>query len=379
MRLRLLFVVNVDWFFLSHRLPIALEAVRRGYEVHIATTLTDGEAQLRAYGFVVHSLQMDRSSTSPWAAVTLFWKLLQLFHMVKPDVVHLVTIKPVLIGGIAARLARVPALVAAVPGLGFVFTAQGMLAALRRLLVMGMYRIALGHTNLRVIFQNNDDYRSLARYVHLSQNKVILVRGSGVDLSAFTPSPESTGRPVVMLAARLLADKGVREFVDAVRHLRQEGGVAVEARFVLVGNVDPANPSSLTQAELDAWANEMLVELWGHRHDMPKTLAQANIVVLPSYREGLPKILIEAAAIGRAVITTDVPGCRDAVKPGQSALVVPAKDSQALASAIRTLLESPARRSAMAAAGRKLAENSFDVRHVVQEHMLIYEELRNSL
>ena len=372
MNRRLLFVVNVDWFFLSHRLPIALEALRQGYEVHIATGLTDKRAELERHGLVVYPLALDRSSTglgNAWRTLVQLW---QVFRAVRPDVVHLVTIKPVLLGGLVARLAGVPAVVAAVSGLGFVFMANGTKAVVRRWLVGALYCVALGHCNLKVVFQNPDDRASLSKLAHLPDSKVEMIRGSGVDLAQYSHTPLPLGLPVVLLASRLLADKGVREFVQAARLLRQQG---VAARFCLVGSVDPANPASLADAELTQWANEGVVELWGHRADMPEVLSSAHLVVLPSYREGLPKVLLEAAACGRAVVTTDVPGCRDAIDPGVTGVLVPVRNAAALADALKGLINDPSRCQAMGNAGRALAERAFDVRQVVAAHLRIYQAL----
>lgn len=370
---RLLIVVNADWFFLSHRLPIAIEAQRHGYKVHIAAGLTDKLDELRRYGLVVHPLALERSSASlsnAWRTMVELWTV---FRAVRPDVVHLVTIKPVLLGGLVARFSGVPAVVAAVSGLGFVFVSRGAKAAVRRWLVGALYRVALGHRNLKVIFQNPDDLSRLARVVHLPASKVEMIRGSGVDLSQYRLTPLPSGVPVVVLAARLLADKGVREFVQAARLLKQRGAMA---RFCLVGTVDPANPASLTDADLAQWSSEGVVELWGHRSDMPRVLAAAHVVVLPSYYgEGLPKVLIEAAACGRAVVTTDHPGCRDAIEPGVTGVLVPVRNDVALADAIEGLINDPARCRAMGNAGRALAERAFDLRQVVAAHLRIYQEL----
>jgi glycosyltransferase involved in cell wall biosynthesis len=372
MNRKLLFVVNVDWFFLSHRLPIALEAQRQGYEVHIATGLTDKLNELQSHGLVVHSLALDRGSTGLSNAGRTVVQLWQVFRAVRPDVVHLVTIKPILLGGLMARLVGVPAVVAAVSGLGFVFMAHGAKAVVRRWLVGGLYRVALGHHNLKVVFQNPDDRASLTKLARLPDTKVEMVRGSGVDLAQFNRTPLPPGVPVVLLAARLLADKGVREFVQAARLLKRQG---VAARFCLVGSLDPANPASLGDAELTQWANDGAVELWGQRLDMPDVLSAAHLVVLPSYREGLPKVLLEAAACGRAVVTTDVPGCRDAIDPGVTGVLVPVRNASALAEAIKDLINNPKRCQAMGNAGRALAEREFDVRQVVAAHLRIYQKL----
>jgi glycosyltransferase involved in cell wall biosynthesis len=369
---RLLFVVNVDWFFLSHRLPIALEAMRQGYEVHIAARITDRLAQMQSLGLHVHPLGISRSKTGLSEAFTVAREIWRVYKTVKPDIVHLVTIKPVLMGGILARLAGVPAMVAAVSGLGFVFLEKGLVATVRRKLVEVFYKASFGHRNLKVIFQNAQDKTALVQLANLPEAKTELIRGSGVDMSQFTAGPLPNGMPVVMLAARLLADKGVREFVQAARLLKTAGS---SARFCLVGTADLDNPTSLTQTELDAYQKEGTIELWGHRTDMAATLSAAHIVVLPSYREGLPKVLIEAAACGRAVVTTDVPGCRDAIEPGVTGVLVPARNTLALSQAIDALLNDPQRSHAMGQAGRVLAEQAFDIKQVVAQHLRIYTSL----
>lgn len=373
MQRNLLFVVNVDWFFWSHRLPIALEAQRQGFRVHIATRLTGLQEQIESLGIVVHPLAaMNRSSTGLADACRTVVELWRLYKSVLPDVVHLVTIKPVLLGGLVARFAGVPAVVMAVSGLGFVFTATGFKALLRRLAVTALYRLAFGHRNLKIIFQNADDQLVLTKSMGLPQEKINLIRGSGVDLTVFCKVPQLPAVPEIVFAARLLIDKGVCEFVDAARLLKARG---VSARFCIVGTVDPDNPSSVDDFTVKQWENEGVVELWGHRSDMPNVLKSAYLVVLPSYREGLPKILLEAAACGRAVVTTDVPGCRDAITPGITGILVPARNVIALSDALEALINDPVRCRDMGDAGRLLAERSFDVQLVVDKHLDIYEEL----
>jgi len=368
---RILFVVNVDWFFLSHRLPLAQAAQKAGFEVHLATTLTDRAAELQAHGFIVHPLRMDRRSASPMAAAKLLWALLRLMRSVRPAVVHLVTVKPVLLGGLAARLAGVPKVIAAISGLGFIFTATGAGAALRRRVVSAMYRVAVARKSVTVIFQNEDDQHTLQQFAGISPAQCVLVRGSGVDLEQWQATPLPPCPPVVLMASRLLRDKGVVEFVEAARILKGYRS----ARFVLVGDPDDGNPTSLHKQDLQAWGEEGVIEWWGRRDDMPAVLASAHIVVLPSYREGLPKGLIEAAASGRAVITTDVPGCRDAIEPGVSGLLVNVRDAQSLADGIKALLDHPQRIEAMGLQGRYLAEQAFDIKEVVARHLRLYQDI----
>ncbi len=369
-RPRLLFVVNVDWFFLSHRLPVALAARDAGFDVHVATALSGPAERIESHGFTLHPMSIDRRSAGPWNAWVLWRDLVRLFRRLRPDIVHLVTIKPVLLGGLAARAAGVPRVVAAISGLGFIFTARGLVAKLRSVAVSTLYRLALARPGVRVIFQNGDDRALLQRHAGIRDEQVVLVRGSGVDVEGWPVQALPAGAPVVLMAARLLVDKGVHEFVEAARLLRGHRG----ARFVLAGNLDPGNPTSLAQPQLTQWTQDGLIEWWGHRDDMPQVLALAHMVVLPSYREGLPKVLIEAAAAGRAVVTTDVPGCRDAIDANTTGLLVPARNGQALALAIRELLDDPVRCESMGRAGRRLAEQAFDVSRVIECHLALYRE-----
>jgi glycosyltransferase involved in cell wall biosynthesis len=374
--MRLLIVVNVDWFFLSHRLEVALGALRAGHEVHVATTLSRARTQLEEYGFVVHPLEVDRSSAGPIGLIKLFFDLLSLFWRLRPDVLHLITIKPVLIGGVAARLSPVRGVVYAVSGLGHVFLAYGRFGKIRRKIVGIWYRFALHAENMRIIFQNPDDRHEIESVISLRDDQVVLIPGSGVNLSKYQARPLPDGEAVVLMAARLLSTKGVREYVAAAQRLRALG---VEARFWLAGDSDPANPANIQAQELDAWGKQGTVQLLGHRSNIPVLMSQAHIVVLPSYREGLPKVLIEAAACGRVVVATDVPGCRDAIEKGVTGLLVPSRDTESLADAIRRLVEDRALCDSMGRAGRRRAERLFDVNAVVSTHLEIYRALGTRL
>lgn len=376
MKRKLLIVVNVDWFFVSHRLPIALEAVRQGYEVHIATTLTDEKFMLQSYGLIVHAISINRSEVSMLDTIKTIWQFKRLFRVVKPDIVHLVTIKPVLFGGLVARIIKLPAVVTAVSGLGVVFVSRGVKARIRRFLVGQLYRFALAHSNQIVIFQNPDDVKRLRKFARLPENKINMIQGSGVDISQFRLTPLPTGAPLILFAARLLVEKGVQDFVEAAEILRQRGISTSEARFVIVGKPDPDNPGSIDQEILSRWEDEGVVELWGHRNDLSKIMADSHIVVLPSYYgEGLPKVLIEAAASGRAVVTTDHPGCRDAIVPNQTGMLVPIQNSIALANTLEYLIHHPDVCKRMGECGRKLAEKEFAIEKIVAEHMSIYQIL----
>lgn len=368
---RLLFLVNNPAFFLSHRLPLALAAQQQGYEVHVATMSGPSVPKVLEHGFHHHVVPMTRSGKNPLKEAQTVWAIYRLFKQLQPGIVHAVTIKPVLYGGIAARLSKVPGYLAAVSGLGYIFMRRQGLDPVR-FLALRLYKLALGHPNSKVIFQNTADRDVLLEANVLRAEQAVLIRGSGVDLERFSQLPEPPGTPVAVMASRLLVDKGVREFVEAAR-LSQEQGNAV--RWQLLGSPDPGNPASISLDELNHWRQSGVVDYKGEQDDIAQAYAQAHIVVLPSYREGLPKSLIEAAACGRAVVTTDVPGCRDAIEPGVTGVLVPARDAQALAQAVQNLAQHAERRQEMGRAGRELAEQQFDIRQVCAAHLRLYREL----
>lgn len=375
---KLLFVVNDAAYFLSHRLPVAQAAQEVGFEVHVATPEGPATSAIVDEGLTYHPVPLTRKGVNPWQELGSIVALVCLYRKLQPDIVHHVTIKPVLYGGIAARLARVPAVVNAVTGLGYVFIARGFKSSLLRSAVKLGYKVALGHRNQRVIFQNPDDSALFLDAGIVTIRDTVLIKGSGVDTSIFTPLPEVRGTPLVVLASRMLWDKGVGEFVEAASMLRAKG---VHARFALVGDTDPGNPSAIPVSQLDAWRKSGVVEWWGRCDDMPTVFAQSHVVCLPSaYGEGVPKVLIEAAACGRAIVTTDTPGCREIVRHGKNGLLVPVRNSKALADALQKLIENPELRARMGKRGREIAVTEFAQERVVDETLRVYQELlRNKI
>lgn len=370
---KLLIVVNVDWFLVSHRLDIALQAKNSEFEVHILTKFTEYKDFLNSKGFITHDLEVDRSSTSVISIANFLYDLVKQFRKIKPDIVHLITIKPVLIGGIAARMTNVPAVVSAISGLGTVFidsnTVNFRLQAVKQL-----YKQALTHKNINVIFQNTDDLNTIQKLTGLKDSNIALIKGSGVNLDEFQYTQMPQGEPIVMFASRLLKDKGIIEFIEAIKQIKNNKP-NIPAKFVLVGMIDEENQTSIKQAELDEWIQNDLVEYWGYQSNMAEVLGKSSIVVLPSYREGFPKVLLEAAAIGRPIITTEVPGCKDAIIDQQTGLLVPLKNSKALSAAILRLLENMEEAEKMGKQGRILAEKEYSIDNVVAEHMSIYRKL----
>ena len=364
------FVVNADWFFLSHRLPIARKALEEGYSVHLATEITTRRKEIERYGIHIHEVKFKRSSTSLFNSIFLFIKLLRIFKSTKPDLIHLVTIKPVIIGGIAAHfLKKSTKIVISISGLGFIFIDKGFKALLRKKIILFFYKFVFMHKHYKVIFQNKTDLKNICDYTNLPIEKTILIQGSGVDLNKYKFSKIPSSKPIVLFPARLLESKGIYEFILSAKRLRNLG------RFVIVGKLDLEARQCIKLNELKNLENKGIIEYWGESFDMPKIFALSYMVVLPSYREGMPKSLLEAAASGRAIVTTDVPGCKDAIINGKTGVLVPSQDPLALTNEIGKLLKNPDLVNNMGIEGRRLAENNFDINKVVKTHLEIYQNL----
>ena len=355
-------------------MPIAEAAKNKGFKIVIGYGVLGGADPklFEQKGYKLKHIPMQRGG------VNLFYDILTLFNIwnflreEKPDIAHLVTIKPYLYGGIISRLTQVPSLVSAVSGLGTLFVRNDFKSKFFRLLLYPLYKFAFNHFNQKIIIQNEDDLKVLVDWGVLNSFKVKLLKGSGVKLENFTNLDEPDGVPIICFAARLLRDKGVHEYVNAAKLLKKRG---IQAQFLLAGDLDIDNPTGLNLEDLDKIRNEGYVEILGYHKDIPKLYNRSHIICLPSYREGFPKGLVEAAAASRAVVTTDVPGCRHAIIPNKTGLIVPVKDSEKLANAIQWLIEHPKERVAMGKAGRKFAEKEFFIEKIVQHHLDIYENL----
>lgn len=355
-------------------MPIAEAAKVRGFDVVIGYGESGGAdlKVLKQKGFSLKHIPMQRGNINLFNDLITLFKIWIFFRREKPDIVHLVTIKPYLYGGIISRLISVPCLVSAVSGLGTLFVSDNFKSKFLRFFLYPIYKFAFNHFNQKIIVQNKDDLRLLEEWGVLNPNKVKLLKGSGVKLENFVNLNEPDGVPTICFAARLLRDKGVYEFVNAAKVLKEKG---IEARFLLAGDLDISNPTGLNHEDLNIIKKEGYVEILGYYKDIPKLYNQSHIVCLPSYREGLPKGLIEAAAASRAVVTTDVPGCRDVIIPNKTGLIVPVKNSEKLANAIHWLINHPKERAAMGRAGRELAEKEFLIEKIVQHHLDIYNDL----
>lgn len=370
---KLLFFVTEDWYFCSHRLPLALAAKEAGFDVSVVTRVRSHGEQIKSAGLKLFPLELSRRGINPLREFQVIGSLVSIYRAEQPDIVHHVALKPVMYGSIASRMANVPHIVNAMAGLGFLFSSRSLKARLVRPLVMRIFRFLLNCRGSRVILQNPDDVRVMCDSGVLERSRIALIRGSGVDTLEFTLQPEPAAEPLVILASRLLWDKGVGEFVEAARQLKQQG---VSARFALVGEGDAGNPSTIPDKQLSAWREEGVIELWGRREDMPNVFAQSHIVCLPSsYGEGVPRVLIEAAACGRPIVTTDAPGCREIVQDGLNGYLVPLRDAAAVAGALKKLIDSPLLRRTMGAKGRELVESEFSLERVNNETLALYGEL----
>ncbi len=369
----LIFLLTEDWFFASHFLTRALAAKAAGWRVILVAYSGAATPTIREAGIEVIPVAFIRRRTNPFAELLFTLQLAKLYRRLRPDMVHHIALKPILVGGIAARLAGVPAIVNAPTGLGFVFSSEKLLAKLLKPLVSLLLRVTLSPKNARVIFENPDDQAELERLGMIRPGAAVLIRGAGVDIKTFHPAPEPPLPVRVILIARMIREKGVADFVEAARVLRDQ---RIAAEFVLVGAPDPGNPNTVSEAELRAWEAAGLVTWLGPRKDIAQRLRGAHIACQPSsYREGLPKSALEAMASGKPLVATDIPGCREAVVDGETGILVPPRNPAALAAALRRLIEDPALRARMGAAGRLRVEQYFADAIICRQTLLVYDAL----
>ena len=365
--MKVLLFANTDWYLYNFRLSLATALRERGDEVILCSPPGRYVSLIQEDGFHWQPFPLDRGGMNLLNELVTIWRLMRLFKQIRPQVVHLFTIKPVLYGSIAAKLAGVPNTINAITGLGHVFIDKEFSTKVILAIVKILYRFSLKNT--QVVFQNQDDRNLFIKLGVVQPRQTHMIPGSGVDLERFTLQPEPDGIPVVVLPGRLLKSKGVEEFVGSARLIKKTN---LSARFVLVGDTDFDNPASVSPSDLEAWQKEGSIEWWGWRDDMKNIFAQSNIICLPSYREGLSFVLLEAAASGRALVATDVPGCRDIVHHNENGLLAPAKNIPELAGALTTLLKQPDLRKKMALCGREIVEENYSVQIIVDKTLNLY-------
>jgi glycosyltransferase involved in cell wall biosynthesis len=366
----LVFLLTEDWFFASHFWVRGLAAKAAGWRVVLVARESEATARIRASGIEVFPVNFVRRSLNPFAELVFAWRLAKLYRQLKPDVLHQIALRPIVTGGLAARLAGCKHIVNAPVGLGFVFSSDKLLAKFLRPLVSFGLRVTLRPPGAVAVFENPDDLAALTAAGMVRPDAAFLIRGAGVDTVAFAPVPPPPLPVRVVLVARMIREKGVADFAAAARLLKGQ------AEFVLAGAPDPGNPNTVTEAELRAWEAEGILTWIGPQKDVAALLRSAHIACQPStYREGLPKSALEAMAAGLPLVATDIPGCREAVVDGVTGLLVPPRDPQALAAALARLIGDAALRARLGEAARARAEQEFADPIICAATLLVYDGL----
>lgn len=366
---KLLFVVNVDWFFISHRLPLAIEAKKRGYEVAIATSNTGRFKELEDYGFKLFNLKIDRSGTNPFKEILLIFRLLLILIRFRPAVIHNVTLKMSIYCSIATRIVHVPKVINAISGLGYNFTADRKTRSKK--IINMLMKFAFNQKGLFFIFQNPDDFHIFKDSKVGLKDNYCLIKGVGIDLVKFVPViKENSDATCFIMTARMLRDKGISEFITASKTVFER---YPKSLFLLVGGIDKDNQASYTDSELRKEIFSTNVQWLGQRNDILELLQSSDVMVFPSYREGLPKSLIEAASVGLPIITTDTVGCRECVDEGINGFLVPVGNSNILADKMIELIKNPLLIKKMGIASRRKAVNEFSLSMVIDKTFDLYE------
>lgn len=371
--MKVLYVVTEDWYFCSHRLPLAIAARQRGDEVLVATRVQQHGELIKNHDLRLIPLRLRRRSGNPFGELSAISQIRRLYWHEKPDIVHHVSLKPVLYGSIAALLSGRVIVVNALAGLGFVFASEKPLARLLRPVIKIAFRLLFNRQRTAVIVQNPDDRKLLLQAVAVKPEQVHLIRGSGVNTVQFSVLPEPDGEVVVAMVSRMLWDKGIAEYIEAVRLLKEK---KIRFRALLVGQPDDENPAAVSKEQLQLWHQRGDIEWLGHSDNIAGIWQQSHIAVLPSYYgEGVPKSLLEAASCARAIVTTDMPGCREIVKNNVNGLLVPARNAKVLATAMAKLIEDPDLRQTMGRKGREKVEQEFSEQQVLTETLALYDQL----
>ncbi len=370
---KILLVANTDWYLFRFRLLLAKHLRSQGMEVAFVSPAGSYSGEIEANGFRWVEWYVGRQTINPFGELKSILSLIRIFQNERPSLVHLHTIKPVLYGSLAARFVKLSAIVRSITGRGYIFLGRDMRAKFLRPLVKGIYRLMLNADSGATIFENQTDRQFFLDESLIRPDRSVVIEGVGVDTDDYPLLSEPEGAPSVLMAGRLLWDKGVGVFVEAARLLKQK----MDVRCILVGEVDPGNPASIELEVVQNWVNEGVVEWWGWQADMHVAFAAAHIVTLPSLGEGIPTILLEAASCGRPIVATNVPGCRDVVQDGVNGLLVPPNDPERLASAWAQLLLNPSLRSKMSRQARMLAEQRFSSKHIIAQTLNLYLDLLN--
>ena len=373
MKKTIIYFVSEDWYFCSHRLPVARSALNNGYRVVVITKVNRHADIIKSEGFELYPIAISRGGINPIKDIKTIISLYKCYKKYSPNIVHHVAIKPVIYGTLVASMIGSIKIVNAMTGLGFVFVSNSIKAKIIRFFAHKIFRILFNNKNLSLILQNEDDLNYFLKNNLIKKKRISLIRGSGVDTKKFNNTGMGySKKPIIMLASRMLWDKGVGEFVDAAKIIKKLG---FNVRFVLVGDIDSENPASISLEQLSKWSSSEVIEYWGKKDDMHVVLNQAFIVCLPSYREGLPKVLLEAASCKKPIITTDVPGCREVVSNGDNGVLVLPKNVDSIVDAIEYLYNNPKVRERMGSRGRKIVESNFSQEIVISKTLKLYKEI----
>jgi glycosyltransferase involved in cell wall biosynthesis len=368
-----LYLSTVDWAFTLHRLPMARAARDAGFKVVVGTKIGGSKEEILSEGFHLVDVPFRRRETRPWAEADVFQKLWTVFREYRPDVIHNFSLKPVLYGSAVFRVSGLPASVNSITGMGHIFTGPKSKVGLLNKVVRLALKTCLRSGRSWAVVQNQDDFGEL-QSMGVPRDRIVVIEGSGVSTRDFSVSPEPNGKVVVTMVSRVLWDKGVGEFVEAAKILADEGSTA---KFILVGDPDPENPASVQPTQIQEWHDSGTIQWLGHRKDINDIWSRSHIAVLPSYREGMPKVLLEAASCGRPIVTTDATGCREIVTEGENGFLVPVGNSEALADSIKKLIQDRDMRGRMGQAGRTRIEESYSDEVVAKKILALYRSIMN--
>lgn len=371
---KILYFVTEDHFFYSHRLPIARAAKKAGYEIIVVTRITQFQEKIEAEGFKVIPINLIRSSLNPLKEIKIIYKLINILNTHKPNIIHNIAIKPIVYGTIAANFAKIPTIVNAFTGLGHIYTSDTYKAKLLRAFITKMLKRLFSNKKVQGIVQNSEDRNFFVKEKIISNTQLTLIPGSGVNINHFTPAPEPSGKIVVTYIGRILWDKGIRELVSAAQLILKQRSDII---FRLIGETDPHNPSSVPLSNLKQWEQQG-IEWLGYQENVVDWIHHSHMIVLPSYREGLPKVLLEANACAKPVITTDAPGCYELVTHEINGLIVSKKDVQSLQKAILKLADNADLRKQYGQAGREIVEKKYQEEYIVQQTLSLYHAIQNN-
>jgi glycosyltransferase involved in cell wall biosynthesis len=365
--------VTEDWYFWSHRRYLALAAKNNNFEVFVLTRVSHHGELIKNKGFTLISLKIQRHGKNIIREIKLIIDVVNCYRKVKPDLVHHVSLKPILYGKIAAGLTGVRNTVDTFPGLGYIFVSSKKMDKLLRFLILGTLNFLFRLNRGKVIVQNEEDARFLRKELAFMKDDIVLIKGSGVNMDEFNSETSAKDKSIILFASRLLVQKGVRDFVEAAKIVKK---TRPELRFVIVGKLDENNPNSIIKTQLEDWNRNENIESWGYRDDISEVINQSKIVVLPTYYgEGVPKVLIEAASCARPIIATDVPGCREIVIDGKNGYLIPVHSPEEIATKILKIVKDENLCIRLGEEGRKLVKNEFSIEKVNVDTLGVYRNL----